>query len=156
MKPLLFAVLALVACQRAHPHPGHRGPELVVAGAGPVDQVVRGALADADREGRRLLVYISATWCEPCERFQKAVRAGELDAAFPTLRLLKFDYDTDHPRLEEAGYAGSLIPRFVIPGPDGRGTTQRMEGGTKAEDTVSTSIGPRLRRLLDGQPPAGG
>jgi thiol-disulfide isomerase/thioredoxin len=156
MKPLLFAVLALAACQRAHPAPPHLGPELIEAGPGPADEVVRNALASADRDGRRLLVYISATWCEPCERFQKAVRAGELDAAFPRLRLLKFDHDRDQPRLEQAGYAGNLIPRFVIPGPDGRGTSQRMEGGTKAEDTVSTSIGPRLRALLDGQPPAGG
>src|SRR4051794_41158698 len=135
MKPLLLlvvaSVVALVACQRAHPHAAdtHRGPELVEAGPGPVDQVVRRALADADRDDRRLLVYVSATWCEPCERFQKAVRAGELDAAFPKLRLLKFDYDNDHPRLEQAGYTGNLIPRFVIPGPDGRGTDRRMEGG---------------------------
>jgi thiol-disulfide isomerase/thioredoxin len=153
MKPLLLFAVLLCACQRAHPH---SGPQLVEAGPGPVDEVVRTALADAGRDGRQLLVYISATWCEPCERFQKALRAGELDASFPKLRLLKFDHDRDLPRLEQAGYAGNLIPRFVIPGPDGRGTAQRMEGGTKAEDTVSTSIGPRLRALLAGSPATGG
>lgn len=153
MKPLLLAATLVFACQRAHPRPP--GPELVPGGPGAVDEVVRGALADADRDGRRLLVYVSATWCEPCERFQKAVRAGELDALFPRLRLLKFDHDRDLPRLELAGYAGNLIPRFIVPGADGRGTDRRMEGGTKAEDTVSTSIGPRLRRLLDGPVPSG-
>ena len=156
MKPLALLALApvlLLACQHPRQHAARRaGPELVEAGPGPADEVVRGALAAADRDGRRLLVYISATWCEPCERFQKALRAGELDAAFPRLRMLKFDHDRDLPRLQAAGYAGNLIPRFVIPGPDGRGTSQRMEGGTKAEDTVSASIGPRLQRLLNGQP----
>jgi hypothetical protein len=153
MKPLLAAALLLFACQHPHRRPPRRpGPELVEAGSGPADQVVRGALIDAERDGRQLLVYVSATWCEPCERFQKAVRAGELDVYFPKLRMLKFDHDRDLARLEQAGYAGNLIPRFVIPGPDGRGTTQRIEGGTKAEDTVSTSIGPRLQRLLGGQP----
>jgi hypothetical protein len=153
---LLTALLLATACQHPRPRTRPLGPELVEAGPGAVDEVVRGALADAQRDGQRLLVYISATWCEPCERFQKAVRAGELNAQFPHLRLLKFDHDHDLPRLQAAGYAGNLIPRFVIPGPDGRGTDQRMEGGTKAEDTVSTSIGPRLRRLLDGPSAPGG
>jgi hypothetical protein len=153
--PLLLSLALIVgACQHSQGHgAGHRpGPELIEAGPGPADAVVRTALADAQRDGRRLLVYISATWCEPCERFQKALRAGELDAAFPGLTMLKFDHDRDSPRLQDAGYSGNLIPRFVIPGADGRGTDRRMEGGTKAEDTVSTSIGPRLRRLLDGPP----
>jgi hypothetical protein len=153
MKWLALVSLFLLSCQ--HPR-GHNtsppGAELVEAGPGPVDEVVRGALTNAQRDGKRLLVYISATWCEPCERFQKALRAGELDAAFPRLRMLKFDHDRDLGRLQAAGYAGNLIPRFVIPGPDGRGTDHRMEGGTKAEDTVSTSIGPRLQRLLNETP----
>jgi hypothetical protein len=153
--PLLLAVaLSVVACQHSRGHGAAHpaGPQLIEAGPGPADAVVRTALVQAERDGRRLLVYVSATWCEPCERFQKALRAGELDAAFPRLTMLKFDHDRDLPRLQEAGYAGNLIPRFVIPGPDGRGTDRRMEGGTKAEDTVSTSIGPRLRQLLDGPP----
>jgi hypothetical protein len=158
MKSFLAAALLLAACQRPHQQPARvhpPGPELIEAGSGPADAVVRTALAEAGRDGRRLLVYVSATWCEPCERFQKALRAGELNASFPQLTLLKFDHDRDLDRLQAAGYAGNLIPRFVIPGPDGRGTAQRMEGGTKAEDTVSASIGPRLQRLLYG-PPSGG
>jgi hypothetical protein len=159
MKSLLAACLLIASCQRPHHQPPRAhppGPELVEAAAsGPADAVVRTALAEAGRDGRRLLVYVSATWCEPCERFQKALRAGELDASFPRLTLLKFDHDRDLARLQAAGYAGNLIPRFVIPGADGRGTDQRMEGGTKAEDTVSTSIGPRLRRLLYGAPSGG-
>jgi thioredoxin family protein len=151
---LLALAFLLAACQHSERHgTAHpAGPELIEAGPGPADAVVRAAMADAHRDGRRLLVYVSATWCEPCERFQKALRAGELDAAFPGLTMLKFDHDRDLPRLQEAGYTGNLIPRFVIPGPDGRGTLRRIEGGTKAADTVSTSIGPRLRRLLDGPP----
>ena len=118
------------------------------ATSGAVDAVVRAALADARRDGRHLLVYVSATWCQPCERFQSAVRAGRLDASFPDLRLLVFDHDRDVGRLAAAGYDGRLIPRFVVPGADGRGTGRRVEGGTKGEDTVSTFIAPRLAQLL--------
>jgi hypothetical protein len=125
---------------------------MVNAGAGPVDEVVRGAMADAEHAGRKLVVYVSATWCEPCERFQASLRKGELDSYFPRLRLLKFDHDQDIGRLQAAGYGGQYIPRFVLPGPDGRASAERMEGGTKADDTVFTSIGPRLQRLLSHQP----
>src|SRR4051812_33707292 len=107
MKPLLAAALLLVACQRSQPPLPRIGPEFLAAGAGPVDQVVRTALTDAVRTGRRLLVYVSATWCEPCQRFHKAVRAGELDASFPQLSLLEFDQDRDQVRLEQAGYDGN-------------------------------------------------
>ena len=120
---------------------------MLEASPGPVDAVVRAALAAAHHDHRRLLVYVSAGWCEPCERFQAAVRSGKLDASFPDLRLLKFDNDRDLDRLTSAGYGGEFIPRFVIPGADGRGT-RRIEGGTKAEDTVDKVIVPRLAQLL--------
>jgi hypothetical protein len=155
-RPVVLAGIAAVgliaACQRPARMARPSGPELIVASAGAVDEVVRQAQHDANRDGRQLVVYISATWCEPCQRFQKALHAGELNAYFPWLRLLKFDQDQDAARLRAAGYDGAYIPRFVIPGPDGRGTERRIEGGTKAEDTVATSIGPRLQRLLNGQP----
>jgi hypothetical protein len=150
----VVALLLCAACQEPHAPPQPRKPEMVEAGPGPVDTVVRGALVGAHRDGRRLLVYVSATWCQPCERFQAALRAGELDPYFPDLRLLKFDQDRDAERLAVAGYDGQLIPRFVLPGTDGRGTAQRVEGGTKANDTVRTSIGPRLQQLLGIRPAA--
>jgi len=153
----LLLLLALAgACQRPRAAPPRPHVEILEASPGPVDAVVRAALAGASHDHRRLLVYVSAGWCEPCERFQKAVRSGQLDASFPDLRLLKFDNDRDLDRLTAAGYGGEFIPRFVIPGADGRGT-RRIEGGTKAEDTVDKVIVPRLAQLLGvplrGAPP---
>jgi len=153
--PRLLLLAMLLGCNRPGPatlHPHH--VELVDAAGGPVDVVVRTSLAIARGDRRRVLVYVSAPWCEPCERFQAAVRAGKLDASFPDLRLLKFDHDRDSGRLAAAGYDGSFIPRFVVPGADGRGTAQRMEGGTKADDTVAGFIAPRLAELLGTPLPA--
>jgi hypothetical protein len=151
---LLLALLA-GACQRPGAVASSRPRvELVEASPGPADAVVRAALTAAQHDHRRLLVYVSAGWCEPCERFQAAVRSGKLDASFPDLRLLKFDNDRDMDRLTSAGYGGEYIPRFVIPGADGRGTPRKIEGGTKAEDTVDRSIAPRLAQLLGTPLPA--
>jgi hypothetical protein len=153
--PSLFLVVLAAACQRPEAAAYRtRRVEVLEASAGPADGVVRTALADAQRDRRRLLVYVSATWCEPCERFQAAVRAGHLDSTFPDLRLLKFDEDRDLARLARAGYNGQFIPRFVVPGADGRGTGQRHEGGSKSEDTVASFIAPQLARLLGTPLPA--
>jgi len=154
MKLLIITTFLFLACNRPTAERPARGPELVAAGAGAVPELVQRAQRDAERDRRQLLVYISATWCEPCERFQRAVRAGELNASFPRLTLLTFDVDRDLQRLQVAGYDGQYVPRFVVPGPDGRGTDRRIEGGTKAEDTVGAFLVPRLASLLGGPAPA--
>jgi thiol-disulfide isomerase/thioredoxin len=111
--------------------------------------LVRTSLTQARSEGRRLLVYVGATWCEPCQRFHHAVDAGELDAAFPRLSIVGFDADHDGETLAAAGYTSRLIPLFALPNDDGRASGKQIEGSVKGEAAVS-QITPRLRALLDG------
>ena len=103
----------------------------------------------AKREGRTLLVYVGATWCEPCQRFHRAAAAGALDQRFPTLRLLEFDHDRDHERLRAAGYVSRMIPLFALPGADGRSTGRQIEGSVKGDGAIE-EIAPRLRTLSEG------
>jgi thiol-disulfide isomerase/thioredoxin len=114
--------------------------------------VVRRELARAKADGRRLLVYVGATWCEPCERFHNAAKAGELDAAFPGLRLIEFDLDRDRDRLKKAGYGSKMIPLFAIPREDGTGSGAQIEGGLKGDQAVENLTGRLLRLLGTGQP----
>lgn len=125
------------------------GPGFVPAGPGEADAVVREALAAATAEQRRLVVYVGATWCEPCQAFHHAVERGELDQALVGVRFLEFDSDHDGRRLEAAGYGGRLIPRFVVPQADGRGSEARIEGGIKGDGAVAHIMG-RLGPLLAG------
>lgn len=126
-------------------------PDFVPAGAGEVDTVVREALTAATAEQRRLVVYVGATWCEPCQAFHQAVERGELDAALAGVRFLEFDSDHDGGRLQAAGYGGRLIPRFVVPLADGRGSEDRLEGGIKGDGAVA-HIMRRLGPMLAGTP----
>ena len=123
--------------------------EIVMAPEGDADlpALVRAEAEKAKREGRELVVYVGAAWCEPCTRFHEAVEAGELDAVFPSLRLLEFDHDRDEARLGRAGYGSKMIPLFVIPGPSGEASELRMEGSIKGEGAVG-NIAPRLSALL--------
>ena len=115
--------------------------------AGEVQEIVRQELVRAKNEGRRLIVYVGAKWCEPCQRFHDAAKAGQLDAAFPGLRLLEFDLDRDRDRLEKAGYASRMIPLFALPRADGTGSGEQIEGSIKGAGAVD-QITPRLRALL--------
>jgi len=128
-------LLLLLACQ----------PQRVTflpAPPGEVPPLVQNEL----RRGR-LLVYVGASWCEPCRRFHEAASAGKLDAQLGGLRLLEFDYDRDEPRLRAAGYVSQLIPLFALPAPDGRASGRQIEGSIKGDGAVAQIL-PRLQALL--------
>lgn len=114
---------------------------------GDVADAVRAALAQAG-ERRRVVVYVGASWCEPCQRFHHAAQQGELDATFPDVDFLVFDLDRDKERLVSAGYVSKLIPLFALPGPDGRASGKQVEGGIKGDGAVGF-IAPRLKKMLE-------
>jgi thiol-disulfide isomerase/thioredoxin len=116
---------------------------------GEVQEIVRSELVKAKAEGRTLLVYVGASWCEPCQRFHQAAKAGQLDGAFPGLRLLELDLDRDGDRLKRAGYVSKMIPLFAVPREDGTASGRQIEGSIKGPGAVD-QISPRLRALLAG------
>ncbi len=128
---------------------GKGGVELRAAPADgePADALVRREAERARAAGRTLLVYLGATWCEPCLRFHDAAKAGSLDAQLPGLTLLEFDHERDGDRLRAAGYDWRYIPLFARPGPDGRASGRAIEGSVKGEGAVAQIV-PRLRGLL--------
>lgn len=160
--PLALAALAgLAACEnRDRDRDADRAPaaaapaapagalELIEAPAGAdLPALVVAELTRARAARKALVVYVGASWCEPCVRFHDAAAAGRLDATFPDLRVLVFDADRDGDALAAAGYTSQMIPLFVVPGPDGRATTAFIEGGIKGDGAVDQLV-PRLRRLL--------
>ncbi|MBS2015248.1 MAG: thioredoxin family protein [Deltaproteobacteria bacterium] len=80
---------------------------------------IRTARLQAKAEGRVLVVYVSATWCEPCRRMKDEIHAGRLDDALGKTTLLAFDADKDGDRLASAGYKFSFIPFVALPSADG-------------------------------------
>jgi thiol-disulfide isomerase/thioredoxin len=152
--PALF-LIAVCACEnepsadKQPPPPVEHGKvEIVSAGAGePATTVIQREAERAKADGRHLVVYVGAPWCEPCVRFHKAAAAGELDTVFPKLRLLEFDHDRDEARLRDAGCVSRLIPLFAKPDASGHCSSQRIEGSIKGDGAVA-EITPRLRNLL--------
>lgn len=155
----LVGLMTLTACKQeqapnAEPKPAPSSPaaatkvDLVAAPAGgTVEAIVQQELARARREGRKLVIYVGADWCEPCQHFHQAAAAGSLDRFFPNLRLLEFDRDRDGDRLDKAGCSSQLIPLFALPDPNGRCSQRRIFGSIKGPGAVA-NITPRLRALL--------
>src|SRR5512142_2189326 len=143
MRALALIALLAAGCGMERP----RGVEMVPAPPGDVPALVKMELARAARDHRQLLVYLGATWCEPCRRFHQAAAEHRLDRDFPSLRLLEFDNDRDGARLAMAGYTGQYIPLFARPASDGRSTGRQIEGSVKGDGAVDQIV-PRLRALL--------
>lgn len=154
--PIVIAVGLSLACTAEPPSPQRAAPgevpsaphvRFVPAGEGDLPARVRSFVAEARAEGRTPLVYVGATWCEPCQYFHRAAERGELDASLPRLALLELDRDRDGARLDAAGYSSRMIPLFVVPGEDGRATTRHIEGSIHGPGSPA-QIAPRLRALL--------
>lgn len=125
------------------------GPHLRFEPAPPgeVRALVRAFVARARAEGREPIVYVGASWCEPCRYFHAAAGRGELDASLPALALLELDRDRDGDRLDAAGYGSRMIPLFVSPEPDGAPSARRIEGSIHGPDSPQEIV-PRLLAIL--------
>src|SRR6187551_2061172 len=108
-------------------------------------------VASAGALGERVLVYVGASWCEPCERFHDAVERGELDDLLAGTRFVEFDADRHTEALGEAGYAFRLIPVIALPNPDGSASGKQLSGSIKGPEAVHGNLVPRVRALLEGR-----
>ena len=151
------ASLAASGCSKPEQEPAKPEPpaakpaltpvEIVKTTGDDVAETVRREVVRAKADKRDLLVYVGATWCEPCQYFHKAAAAGELDTTFPGLRLVEFDLDRDRDALIRAGYISKMIPQFAVPREDGSSSGDQIEGSIKGPRAVE-QITPRLKGLL--------
>ena len=118
---------------------------------GAIEPWVQEQVEIADAAHLRVLVYVGASWCEPCQRFHAAVQKGELNGALNGLRFLEFDQDRDAGALKVAGYSYQFIPVLALPDPDGRNHGRMISGSIKGPKAVQQDLVPRLQALLSGQ-----
>lgn len=136
---------AAAARSKAKPLLAHRADQV------PLEQFVQQHVEEADASGERVLVYVGATWCEPCQRFHKALEAGELDDALAGTKFIEFDADHDRAELKAAGYSSKYIPLFSVPASNGHSSGRAIEGSIKGDKAVRENLVPRLLALLDGK-----
>jgi len=123
-----------------------RGP----SNGAPIAPFVARQVAEGQRGHWNVLVYVGATWCEPCKLFHASAMAGEFDEIMPGAHIVEFDLDADKEALAAAGYSSQLIPLFCVPKVDGTASDRRIEGSIKGVDAVGRNLIPRLRAFLSG------
>ncbi|HEX3773486.1 MAG TPA: thioredoxin family protein [Polyangiaceae bacterium] len=119
--------------------------------AGAIEPWIQQQVELADAAHLQVLVYVGASWCEPCQRFHQAVERGELNGALNGLRFLEFDQDRDASALKVAGYVYQYIPVLALPDPDGRNHGRMITGSIKGPNAVQQDLVPRLQALLAGK-----
>jgi thiol-disulfide isomerase/thioredoxin len=134
MRAILFLMRA-AGCQAGAEHQRSR---LELVEAPPTTAVAVAAQVEpATRD--HIVVYVGATWCEPCRYFLDATVAGQLDDELSDLRLVAFDMDRDSAALRAAGYTSAMIPLFAIPRRDGRASGEQIAGSIKGPAPPSRS-----------------
>ena len=113
MRTLVVLALALAACNptpkeaaKVDPSPSpspstststtKTGGKIVVLPAAQDSDAlsaIRTERLKAKAEGRVLVVYVSATWCDPCKKLKEEIEAGRLDDRYGKTTLLAFDAD---------------------------------------------------------------
>jgi thiol-disulfide isomerase/thioredoxin len=152
----LLCCTALLACSAAPSRaPSDSTPAPAQAQAGTPPRFIHGALPVAPfvaeqlalAQGAPTVVYVGASWCEPCQRFHHALEAGELNETLRGIRFIDYDYDTAKAALDADGYSSQLIPLFVLPKADGRASELRIEGSIKGDGAVANILG-RLSHVV--------
>lgn len=141
--------MLVASCDR--PTPEGAKPEIVKAPATLRDghAWVRDEVSKAARDGRKVLIYVGAPWCDPCVRFHDSVVTGQLDQELPSVRLLELDHDEHEALLapSDLDCQSQLIPLFARPTPEGRCGLRRVEGGVKGDRAVGFLL-PKVKALL--------
>jgi hypothetical protein len=157
-----FLGFTLASCSKATP-PGPSEPSAKAAArrltwkkAEPPNDLLAQIRSERDAVLRQnpkaeLIVYVGATWCEPCTRFHDAALRGDLDARYGNLTVLEYDHDRDKDALKAAGYVDTYIPVFALPAADGR--PQRSFAGSIKGPEGLTRILSDLEKLLSDKRP---
>jgi len=143
-----LVVLVASACSSNGPSPGGRVEIVEAPASGDLAAYVVSELARGSRDHVPVLVYVGATWCEPCRQLHAAATSGSLDGSLGPLRLLELDLDRDESRLEAAGYHSDFVPLIARPGPDGHASGVQTDGVKQGRDYVE-QLTPRIRGLID-------
>lgn len=128
------------------PRPTIQKPQLL-HGEEPIAPFISGL--EAAHPGQ-VLVYVGASWCEPCRYFHQALVDGKLDELLKGKHVVEYDLDQSKTELTSAGYSARMIPLFALPNPDGTASPRMISGSIKGAAAVSDNLVPRLRALLGG------
>src|SRR4051812_25174693 len=102
---------------------------------------VAGARSMAQTQGRPLLLYFTADWCEPCQRMKHGAFAdAEVDCAVRA-RYVPVKIDIDRNRQIAREFAIEAMPTFKVVSPQGE-VVKQVTGGMDAKEFLQWLTSP--------------
>jgi hypothetical protein len=102
----------------------------------------------AKEKGLIPVVYFHASWCPPCNLFDKSQDAPEIVAALDGVYLVRLDLDDWHDKLKGTGYEPKKIPAFYLAAADGKPTGKMIDGDKWGKTATAALMGQALGDLL--------
>ena len=93
------------------------------------------AVADGAREKKPVLLYFTASWCEPCQRMKGATWSdARVESALKSYVPVKVDIDREQTTAQ--AYQVDAVPTFVVLDGDGK-TVKRATGLMPADEFLA-------------------
>ena len=157
---LLVPLLILVACDdgkastespdgdtKAEAKPAAEAWSKVAAGASLAGKI-KARVADAEKAKLKPVVYVGATWCEPCLAIKKHRDDPRMKEAFTGVAIIEVDMDQwKSEQFAELNMKPSAIPVFYAVGSDGKATGKEIDGGAWG-DNIPENMAPPLKRFF--------
>lgn len=101
----------------------------------------------AAESGWVTVIYVSSHDCEPCQKLEKALKAGWLDRDLPRVSFLKFDVKLHSEGLKKTEYQTAKVPLFAIPSNSGQSSGQHITHSFEGANAIKT-FAQKLNTLL--------
>jgi hypothetical protein len=99
-------------------------------------------------ERQKLVVWVTATDCQPCTGVSVALSNRKVQEALAGVRLLRVDVAEHHLELSRLGIPVDVMPGFVLLGPDG--TPVDYVNGGEWDADIPENIAPVLGGFVRG------
>jgi len=133
---------------RAFEGPDFRFDSLTVDG-GPLAVQLVAWIARANAAGRVPCVYLTAGWCPPSVKLERALTDPQMQRALREVEAATLDIDAWGDQLGAAGFSASNIPVFFAVDAQGKPTGPTITGAAWGENTPE-NMAPPLERFFDG------
>jgi thiol-disulfide isomerase/thioredoxin len=151
VKWAVFAIgLLLSGCKK---EPAGAPPSAGVAfhelkpGNGALPSLIAAEVQKARAQNLKPVVYVSATWCGPCNALKHSLDDPQMVDAFRGAYVIKLDLDAWEAPLKAAGYQVDSVPVFFQLDAAGRPTGKNLTGAAWQDD-VPANMAPPIKAFL--------
>lgn len=150
MKRIVFALAGALLFSFAVAQADGPAPftlEEITPAEGAFPAVLERELARASAHHQKPFVWVSATWCGPCQKLKASLGDARMKDAFSGTFIIHVDLDAWNAQLARAGFQVGGVPAFFALDAHGRPTGRTITGAAWKDD-VPANMAPPLKAFF--------